>query len=107
MSSIISKSQSVALHKVIDLFGDRWTLLILYDCFAGVRRFEQFERHLRIGRSQLAARLRLLVAEGVLEKQAYQDRPLRREYRLTAKGMAIRPVLVAIAEFGSALYREP
>lgn len=104
MTTTSSTSQLSAQVNALAVVGDRWTLLILYDCFVGVRRFEQFERNLRIGRSQLSERLQLLVAEGILEKQAYQDRPVRREYLLTAKGMALRPVLVAISEFGAAFY---
>ena len=69
------------------VIGDRWTLMILRDCFLGIRRFEDFERSLGIARHLLADRLRKLVKAGVLRKQAYSERPKRNEYRLTDKGL--------------------
>jgi hypothetical protein len=44
--------------------------------------------------------LRKLVAAGVLRKVAYQRRPLRHEYRLTPKGLALHPILMAIVHWG-------
>ena len=82
------------------LIGDRWTLMILRDCFLGVRRFEAFEKRLGISRSVVAERLRRLTAEGVLRRETYQQRPLRQEYRLTDKGLALHPVIMAIVGWG-------
>ena len=54
------------------VIGDRWTLLILRDCFLRVRRFEDFQARLGITRHVLADRLRKLVKAGVLAQGAYQ-----------------------------------
>jgi hypothetical protein len=48
----------------------------------------------------LAARLRKLVAAGVLAKVPYQQRPLRHEYRLTPRGLDLHPVMLAILHWG-------
>lgn len=80
--------------------GDRWTMLILRSAFLRVRRFEDFQKQIGLTRHRLADRLSRLVAQGVLEKQAYQDRPLRYEYRLTDKGMELYPVLMALVAWG-------
>ncbi len=66
----------------------------------GTRRFEDFQRELRIGRNILTLRLNRLVDEGLLTRVEYQDRPVRHEYRLTAKGRDVYPMLAAMAAFG-------
>ena len=81
------------------VIGDRWTLLILRDCFSGVRRYEEFQRRRGITRHVLAERLRRLEAEGVLRRERYQERPARDEYRLTEKGRALFPVLAALMDW--------
>jgi DNA-binding HxlR family transcriptional regulator len=93
-----------SMARSVAVIGDRWTLMILRDCFLGVRRFEDFERGLRISRSIIAERLKRLVDEGVLRREPYQDQPLRHEYRLTEKGLALHPVIMAIVHWGDVHY---
>jgi DNA-binding HxlR family transcriptional regulator len=101
-SELAEERCSVA--RSVAVLGDRWTLMLLRDCFLGIRRFEDFERRLQISRSIVADRLKRLVAEGVLRKERYQDRPVREEYRLTDKGLALHPVIMAIVHWGDAFY---
>ena len=89
-----------SIARTISVIGDRWTLLILRDCFLRVRRFDQFEARLGITRHVLADRLAKLVAAGVLMKVPYQDRQTRYEYRLTPKGRDLYPVLMSIVHWG-------
>ena len=96
--------QDCSMSRSVAVIGDRWTLMILRDLFLGVRRFEDFERRLGISRSIIADRLKLLVEEGVLRKEVYQDRPVRHEYRLTDKGLALHPVMMAIVHWGDEHY---
>jgi DNA-binding HxlR family transcriptional regulator len=79
---------------------DCWTLLILRDCFLGVRRFEDFPQRLGITRPILASRLKKLVDEFVLVKVPYQQRPTRYEYRLTPKGLDLYPIVMSIVHWG-------
>lgn len=80
----------------LSVVGDRWTLLILRDCFRGVRRYEAFRDSLGIARHVLSDRLRLLESAGVLETRAYSDAPPRHEYRLTERGRDLYPVIVSL-----------
>ncbi|RIK97150.1 MAG: transcriptional regulator [Proteobacteria bacterium] len=89
-----------SVARTVAVIGDRWTLLILRDCFLRVRRFEAFQTRLGITRHLLADRLRKLVAFGVLERVAYQDSPKRYEYVLTERGLALHPVLMSIVHWG-------
>lgn len=84
----------------MSVIGDRWTLLILRDCFLGVTRFEGFQKSLGMTRHILADRLKRLVDEGVLERTAYSTRPPRYDYTLTQKGKDFGPALRALKEWG-------
>ena len=88
------------------VLGDRWTLLILSDVFLGVRRFEDFQKRLKLSRTTLAARLQLLERHDVLQRQQYQDNPARFEYRLTAKGRDLFPIITTILNWGDKYYAD-
>jgi len=96
--------QPCSVARALSVIGDRWTLMVLRDCFLGVRRFEVFQERLGISRSIIAERLKLLVDEGVLRRETYQDRPARHEYRLTQKGLDLYPVIISIVRWGDVHY---
>lgn len=85
--------------QALEALGDWWTLLIVRDAFFGARRFSEFEHSLGIAKNILTARLRRLVEHGVFERVAAGTAGDRYEYRLTAKGQALMPVLVALREW--------
>lgn len=89
-----------SIARTLSVIGDRWTILILRECFLRVHRFEEFQERLGITRHLLAARLRKLVQEGVLERVPYQDVRTLLEYRLTEKGRALYPVMMALVHWG-------
>ncbi|RMF17053.1 MAG: transcriptional regulator, partial [Gammaproteobacteria bacterium] len=89
-----------SVARALSVIGDRWTMLILRNCFLGTRRFEQFQKHIGLSRHRLSDRLKTLVEAGILRKQPYQDKPLRYEYRLTEKGVDLYPVLMTLAAWG-------
>ena len=84
----------------LDQVGEWWSLLIVRDAFFGFTRFEQFQQHLGIARNVLSNRLERLVANQILERCEYQQRPRRHEYRLTRKGTELFPVLMTLREWG-------
>jgi DNA-binding HxlR family transcriptional regulator len=93
-------NQVCSIAGALELIGERWSLLILRDVFLGIHRFDDLQRGLGIARNVLRDRLNLLVDEGVLERRAYQERPQRFEYHLTAKGNDLWPVLHSIMAWG-------
>ncbi len=95
-------AENCSLARALAVVGDRWTLLVLREAFLRTRRFEDFQSRLGIARRVLTERLAGLVADGVLEKIAYQQRPLRHEYCLTDKGLALYPVLLSLVHWGDA-----
>jgi DNA-binding HxlR family transcriptional regulator len=85
----------------LDLLGDKWTLLVVRDLFAGQTRYGEFAAGLEgIPTNILAERLQRLEDAGLIEREAYQDNPPRYAYRLTATGEALRPVLQEIVNWG-------
>ena len=92
--------QVCSVARALSILGERWTLLIIRDAFRGTRRFDAFQRSLGVTRHRLSERLRKLVAEGVLTRVAYMERPTRYEYRLTRKGLALYPVLMTLSQWG-------
>ena len=87
-----------------DVLGDRWTLLILRTALYGVRRFDDFQTELGTPRTILSGRLKSLVETGLLARRTYkvEGRRARPEYVLTDKGEALRPVLIALTQWGDA-----
>ena len=92
--------EACSIARAVSVIGDRWTLLILRDCFLRIRRFDDFQSRLGVTRHVLTDRLRKLVQSGVLQRVAYQERPVRYEYRLTAKGLELYPLLMALVHWG-------
>ena len=92
--------QACSLTRTLSVVGDRWTLLVLRDCFLRVRRFEDFQARLGIGRGILADRLRKLTDADILAKVAYREAPTRHEYRLTPKGLDLYPLIMAMVHWG-------
>jgi len=89
-----------SVAQALEVIGEWWTLLILRDCFLGVRRFDDFVDRLGISRNVLTNRLDTLVDGGLLERRAYDEARGRYDYVLTDKGRALWPVLTALRQWG-------
>ena len=94
------EQERCSVARTVAVIGDRWSLLILRDCFLRVRRFEEFQTRLGVTRHVLADRLKKLVRFGVLRRAPYQQNPTRYEYILTQKGLDLYPVVMAIVHWG-------
>lgn len=91
------EKQGCYLARALEVVGERWTLLILRDCFYGVRHFSDLLAHLDISRGVLAERLDSLVAAGVLERRP-QGRGV--EYLLTEPGRELWPIIHDLSKWG-------
>lgn len=96
-----SYGQSCPVAHALDMVGDRWALLVIRELRLGPRRYADLQASLPgLGPSVLAQRLRELVDTGVLERGTVSV-PTRAEvYRLTAWGVDLEPVFVALARWG-------
>ncbi len=89
-----------AVAQSLAVLRDSWDLLIVRDLARGRERFDQLADELHISRKVLTERLRRLEEHGLIERRAYQQAPTRYDYRLSAAGLALVPVLVAIQDWG-------
>jgi DNA-binding HxlR family transcriptional regulator len=89
-----------SVAQCLEVVGEWWSMLLVRDAFLGVTRFDEFQRRLGISRNILHERLNTLVDAGVLVRVPYSDRPPRHDYRLTAKGRDLWPVLTAMRQWG-------
>jgi DNA-binding HxlR family transcriptional regulator len=95
------EEEPCSLARTVAVIGDRWSLLILRECFLRKRRFEAFQASLGITRHLLAERLKKLVRFGVLRRIPYQESPKRYEYILTQKGLDLYPIIMSIVHWGN------
>ena len=94
------EGQNCSIARALEIVGERWTLLIVRDAFAGMRRFEEFQQSLGIARNVLTDRLNRLVEEGILRRVRYREHPERFEYRLTPKGRDLNIALTGLMQWG-------
>lgn len=95
-----------SVANALAVVGERWSLLVIREAMLGERRFDRFARNTGASRDILTARLKTLVAAGVLRREQYSDHPPRHEYLLTESGQALRPVLMALMEWGNQYVNE-
>src|SRR5260370_17085027 len=87
--------QSSSLCKALSVIGDRWTLLILNQCFLKLRRNGQLQSSLGLSKPLLAARLKKMVRLGVLKKVPSRKSARVHEYLLTERGRQLCPLLLS------------
>jgi DNA-binding HxlR family transcriptional regulator len=91
-----------ALPAALEAMGERWSFLILRAAFNGLHHFEEFQSTLGIARNILANRLGRLVDHGILSREPMADDRRKIEYRLTEKGAALLPAMLALRQWGEA-----
>ncbi|HEX4108861.1 MAG TPA: helix-turn-helix domain-containing protein [Solirubrobacteraceae bacterium] len=96
------KAERCTLGRALDVVSTRSAFLILREAFYGTTRFDDFAQRAQISEPVTAARLRDLVAEGLLEREDYREpgQRTRQRYRLTEKGADLFPALVALMQWG-------
>jgi DNA-binding HxlR family transcriptional regulator len=98
--------QSSSLCKALSVIGDRWTLLILNQCFLKLCRYGEIQSSLGLSKPLLAARLKKMVRLGVLKKVSSRKSARVHEYLLTEKGRQLYPVLLALVKWRNVLAEE-
>lgn len=95
-------TQECAAARALEVVGERWSLLILRDAvFRGFTRFSDFQRALGIAPNILASRLEGFVSAGIMEIHRAETQVERNEYRLTAMGEELKPVIMALSAWGA------
>jgi DNA-binding HxlR family transcriptional regulator len=97
----IYQNQECSAAWTLELVGERWSLLILRDAmFGNVTRFSQFQKSLGIATNILAKRLEGFVAAGLMEHRQPGASGEQAEYLLTQQGVELKPVIIALTQWG-------
>lgn len=89
-----------SLPAALESMGERWSFLILRASFNGLKHFEEYQSELGIARNILANRLGRLVEHGILEREPCPEDRRKVEYKLTPKGEALLPAMIALRQWG-------
>ena len=90
------------VETTLTLISDRWKVLIIRDLLSGTKRFGELRRSLSgISQKVLTANLRSMEESGMLTRKVYAEVPPRVEYTLTETGYSLKPVLDAMAAWGT------
>jgi len=100
MTTATTEPRACSVARTLELVGEKWALLAVREVFLGDRRFDEMVRRTGAPRDTLAARLKTLVASGILERRQYSEHPARYEYRLTEAGRELYPVIAALMHWG-------
>ncbi len=99
---------SPLFHRAAELVGKRWTAAILYSLFHGLNRFTDLVNAIPgVSNRMLSERLKELEVEGILERHVYNETPVRIEYVMTEKGLALRDVFMKLNDWALTWREEP
>lgn len=85
----------------VQLIGSKWKLLILRNLMVRPWRFNELQKSLDgISQKVLTDSLRSMEADGLIIRTAYPEVPPRVEYSLSQTGESLRPVLMAMQDWG-------
>lgn len=88
-------------EKAMQFISKRWTGLIVHQLLSGPKRFCEIEHALPISGRLLSERLKELEKNGMVLRKVYPETPVRVEYSLTEKGMALSPVIRELEKWAS------
>ncbi|WP_283816731.1 helix-turn-helix domain-containing protein [Bradyrhizobium sp. AUGA SZCCT0182] len=88
------------MARSVDVVGDWGSLMILREAFVGTTRFDDFQKQLEMSRNLLTARLKKLVASGILERKPIAEEARRHEYVLTEMGEDLFTTIIALRQWG-------
>ena len=88
------------LPMALEAMGERWSFMILRAAFNGLHHFEEYLSELGIARNILSNRLARLVENGIMRREALPEDRRKIEYRLTEKGFALLPAMLALRQWG-------
>lgn len=87
-------------HHAVEVVGKRWTGVILRALLLGTTRFSDLRAAVpSLSDRMLAARLRELQDEGIVERQVHPETPVRIEYTLTSKGRELQTAIEALSQW--------
>lgn len=99
---MLKKTDKTLTEIVFDVIGDRWKVKIVESLLQGTQRFGELKKSVgNITQKVLTSNLRKLEEHGVLIRKVYAQIPPKVEYRLTALGKKLKPMIDSMIEWGT------
>ena len=99
---MLKKTDKTLTEIVFDVIGDRWKVKIVESLLSGTQRFGELKKSVgNITQKVLTSNLRKLEEHGVLIRKVYAQIPPKVEYRLTALGKKLKPMIDSMIEWGT------
>ncbi|MGP4111667.1 winged helix-turn-helix transcriptional regulator [Streptomyces sp. 4N509B] len=96
--------EECAVRDVLDRLGDRWSVYVIVELSAGLRRFKELQRAIPgdISQRMLTLTVRRLERDGLVRRTVYPTVPPRVEYELTETGHSFTHLVRALADWSTA-----
>lgn len=86
-------------QKAMGMMSQRWTGLVIYQLLSGPKRFCALESSIGLSGRVLSERLKDLENHGIVKRVVFPETPVRIEYSLTEKGLALEPIVKEIEKW--------
>jgi len=94
-------SPGCPVEATLELIGGKWKGLVLYHLLQGTMRFSELRRKVPgVTQRMLTRQLRELESAGLILRTVFAEVPPRVEYSLTCEGETLRPVILALRDWG-------
>ncbi|MEM8951722.1 MAG: helix-turn-helix domain-containing protein [Pseudomonadota bacterium] len=94
-------SEGCPVEAALELIGGKWKGVALYHLMERTVRFNELKRQMHnVTQRMLTKQLRELEADGLVKRKVYPVVPPKVEYSLTKKGESLRPIIMALREWG-------
>ncbi|MDB5585239.1 MAG: transcriptional regulator [Devosia sp.] len=89
------------LERTLQIIGGRWKLYIICHLVDGPKRLSALERGIPgIAQKVLIQQLREMEEHGLVSRQVFAEVPARVEYRVTALGLSLKPIIAGLQDWG-------
>ena len=110
MADIKAEYLACPIRNVLSRFGDKWSMLVLYQLHVsetGLLRFNEMRRLMTdCSQKMLSQTLKNLERSHLVHREVFPEVPPRVEYSLTDTGRSLMPVLLALIEWGKNHFQE-
>lgn len=104
----LEKDVRCPLEYGLEIFGGKWKSRVI--CVLAEKktlRYSELRKELaNVTDAVLAATLKELISDEIIDRQSYDEIPPRVEYRLTEKGKSVVPILQSICKWSGVFYNE-
>ena len=110
MADIKAEYLACPIRQVVSRFGDKWSMLVLYQLHVsetGILRFNEMRRLMTdCSQKMLSATLKNLEQSHLVHREVYPEVPPRVEYSLTGTGRSLMPAIIALIDWGKEHFDE-